>query len=236
MRCVHESQFHEQNSFITLTYSDENLPENGTVIVAHWQEFAKRLRRKCGPFRFMHCGEYGKEKERPHYHALLFGLDFSEDREPTEKIDGNQYYESETLTERWGKGIANISDLTFESAAYVARYNIASKHGERAEKYYRGRKREYITMSRRPGLGAKWIQKWKDDVYPSDELVMNGVKTRPPKFYDREIEKHNEEIIRKMKAKRKRNAMKYREDQTTERLETREIVDKAKHSRKNRRI
>lgn len=236
MRCVHESQFHEENCFITLTYANEHLPKNGTLVIEHWQEFAKRLRRKCGPFRFLHCGEYGEDKERPHYHALLFGLDFSADRKPTEKIDGNQYYESATLTERWGKGIANISDLTFASAAYVARYNINAKHGERADKYYRGRKREYITMSRNPGLGAKWIEKWKDDVYPSDELVMNGVITRPPKYYDKEIEKHNEEVIKKIKAKRKRNAVKYKRDQTNDRLETREKVAKAQNSRKTRRI
>ena len=77
IRCVHESSLHEHNCFITLTYNDENLPLNGSLDLKHFQDFMKRLRKKVSvPIRYFHCGEYGSRLQRPHYHLLLFGLDF----------------------------------------------------------------------------------------------------------------------------------------------------------------
>jgi len=36
----------DSSSFITLTYSEENKPENGSLNVKHFQDFMKRLRKK----------------------------------------------------------------------------------------------------------------------------------------------------------------------------------------------
>lgn len=235
VRCIHESKSHEQNCFLTLTYSDEALPKDLSLDVEHWQKFAKRLRKKLGKFRFLHCGEYGTEKERPHYHAIIFGMDFTEDRKPhTRTKHGDILYTSETLNKIWGHGYILIGDLTPESAAYVARYNMKKKHGEDAEKHYKGRKPEYITMSRNPGLGANWIKKWKTDVYPSDQVIVDGIVTRPPTFYDNEIAKTDPKLIQKMKAIRAKKNKGKDKDNTTDRLRTREKVSKAKHERKVR--
>lgn len=46
VRCTHESLLHKENSFITLTYDDEHLPEDGGLVKKHWQDFCKRLRKK----------------------------------------------------------------------------------------------------------------------------------------------------------------------------------------------
>lgn len=102
LRCVHEAQLHSRNCFITLTYNDEHLPENESLDVEHWQLFAKKLRHRFGKFRFLHCGEYG-ELGRPHYHALLFGLDFGHDRIKLKKKDGNELFTSESLDKPGGK-------------------------------------------------------------------------------------------------------------------------------------
>lgn len=40
-RCYHESQLYKENSFITLTYDDEHLPLGWTLVLKHWQDFAK---------------------------------------------------------------------------------------------------------------------------------------------------------------------------------------------------
>jgi hypothetical protein len=51
------------------------VPEDGSLNVAHFQKFMKRLRDRIKPLkiRFFHCGEYGDKTRRPHYHALIFG-------------------------------------------------------------------------------------------------------------------------------------------------------------------
>lgn len=235
MRCTHEATLHERNCFLTLTYDDDHLPDGQTLVLKDWQLFAKRLRKKIGKFRFMHCGEYGEEKNRPHYHALLFGQDFSEDRVfwKTTK-NGHRTYISETLTNTWGKGHCLIGDLSFESAAYVARYNMKKINGASAGPHYNGRKPEYMTMSRRPGLGQGWIEKWKHDVFPSDEVIVNGRRTRPPKYYDAYIEKENQREMKKIKGRRKSLASHHEQDNTPERLATKQIVEKAKNKQKKR--
>ena len=80
VRCVHEAQMYEDNAFITLTYSEQNVPPDGFLEKQHFQKFMKRLRRHFAPktIRFYMCGEYGEEFGRPHYHALLFGIDFAD--------------------------------------------------------------------------------------------------------------------------------------------------------------
>ena len=80
VRCMHEASLHDENSFLTLTYSDENLPPGGSLHLPDFQNFMKRLRKSIAPkrVRFYHCGEYGDILSRPHYHALLFGYDFDD--------------------------------------------------------------------------------------------------------------------------------------------------------------
>ena len=70
-----------QACFITLTYNNSSLPLTKDLIPTlckrDWQLFMKRLR-KAFPdrkLRFYMCGEYGSHTLRPHYHAIIFGLD-----------------------------------------------------------------------------------------------------------------------------------------------------------------
>lgn len=84
---MHEAQMHEENSFITLTYSEENIPSDGNLkprdfdlfmkrLVQHERYYAKKEKRKKRPIRYYHCGEYGEHYGRPHYHAAIFGYGF----------------------------------------------------------------------------------------------------------------------------------------------------------------
>lgn len=249
MRCVHEASLHEKNCFITLTYAPEHLPEGETLVFKHFQDFMKRLRKKYGEgIRFFHCGEYGEKKFRPHYHALLFNFDFP-DRETApanlNKHSDHDLYVSNSLTELWGKGICTVGDVTFESAAYVARYITKKITGELAETFYENidyetgeifdRKPEYITMSRRPGIGKGWYDQWKTDVYPSDSVVIRGKEMKPPKFYDKQIELDDPKLFRSVKRKRKHEGEK-KEEPCPSRLSVREkhktLVTKTKLLRK----
>lgn len=235
IRCAHEAQLHEHNCFITLTYNDENLPENMSLDVREFQLFMKRLRKKFGSnIRFFHCGEYGEKFGRPHYHACLFNFDF-EDKKLWKMQNGNRYYVSDSLNKIWGKGYCIIGDVTFQSAAYVARYITKKITGDDAEQHYEyvvpttgeiiQKKPEYITMSRRPGIGYGWYQKFKKDVYPHDEVVINAKAVRPPKYYDGLYELEYPSDFKKIKHQRIVNAKIYIDNNSSDmRLYVREQV------------
>ncbi len=99
IRCVHEAELHEENCFITLTFSPENINKKGTLIKADFQKFMKRLRKKYigKVIRYMHCGEYGEIGNRPHHHACIFGLDFKDKIYWKNSESGKRIYTSETL-------------------------------------------------------------------------------------------------------------------------------------------
>ena len=244
IRCVHEASMHTDNCFLTLTYNDENLPADGTLVLKHWQDFMKRMRKKYGTgIRFFHCGEYGRRGGRPHYHACIFGFAFSDLVLWREK-KGVRLYTSKSLDKLWGKGFATVGEVSFESAAYVARYIVDKINGEKwlsdDEHICKGtgeisfRKREYVTMSRgckalgTGGIGKAWYEKYSSDVYPQDLVVLRGRKMKPPRFYDNLYEIDNPEGFKKMKGSRIAASKKQLDNQTPERLQVREKVQKAR--------
>jgi hypothetical protein len=217
IRLVHEAQMHEKSCFITLTFNDESLfaRENPySLDKTEYQRFMKRLRKKYGKqVRFFHCGEYGDKNKRPHYHAILFGVDFDHDRKLWSNKDGIKLFTSESLEKLWPYGFCTIGQVTFESCAYVARYIMKKQTGEKAEDHYMrwcpetgegtAIDPEYCTMSRKPGIGKSWIEKYKTDVYPHDYVVINEHKVKPPRFYDQQLD---EDELRKLKDQRIKEA------------------------------
>lgn len=247
---MHEAQMHQKNCFITLTYNDDALPANMSLDVEEWKKFAKRLRRAKGAFRFLHCGEYG-EFLRPHYHACLFGLDFVEDRVFWKETNGKRLFISKELEEIWGNGFCTIGNVEYSSAAYVASYVVKKITGEAAEAAYErvseetgevwSVKPEYATMSRgskkgeNGGLGATWFAKYHADVYPDDFVVTDaGDKMRPPKYYDKMLEKMDKRMFEEMKQKRFRFASREPWNSTPERLHVRDELIKLRLKKEKR--
>lgn len=191
MRIVLEQQMCAESCFVTLTYNDDNLPKNRSLQLEDMTLFIKRLRKFCDSrgkkIRYFYCGEYGSMTERPHYHMCLFGEDFSDIRSLYRRSKcGDFLYVCGELEKLWQKGFCPFGTLTFDSAAYTARYILKKLNGDIADEHYQGRKPEYICMSRRPGIGASWFDKYKDDVYPKDYIrLRDGIKLRPPKYFDR---------------------------------------------------
>lgn len=224
IRCVHEASLHDANCFITLTYNNANLPSDGSLDLDHFQRFMKRLRKKHGEVRFFHCGEYGSSLGRPHYHACLFGFDFADKKLWKVTESGSRLYRSESLEQLWPYGYSSIGDVTFESAAYVARYIMKKVTGKKAEEHYNGLKPEYTTMSRRPGIASGWFEKFSSDVYPRDEIIIRGKKMKPPRFYDSQFEVLDPDAMSDIKVRRKKQAKKRSADNTYDRLEVRRKV------------
>lgn len=206
VRCVHEASLYDENCFITLTYNDENLPENGSLCLRDFQLFMKKLRKQNSEkkIRFFHCGEYGSELSRPHYHALLFNHDFP-DKKPFSKNGGYWTYTSGTLSELWPKGFSIVAGLSLESAGYVARYSLKKVTGEKAKDHYGILAPPYATMSRRPGIGKKWFDKYSGDVYPADRVIINGSYSRPPRYYDGLFDKKDRSAYALVKLEREKN-------------------------------
>ena len=258
IRCAHEAQLYQNNCFITLTYRDDDLPEGGTLVPRDWTLFLKKLRKQFQglepvlrvvkgvekttfPIRFFACGEYGEKKLRPHYHACLFNFDFPDKR--LHKVERDQsLYTSESLDKIWGNGFAVIGSVTFESAAYVARYITKKITGEQANGEYErfnietGEihtvEPEFVRMSRRPGLAADWYKRYRGDVYPSDSIVLRGRgKMRPPKYYDTLLEREDEAAFGAIKRGRVRQAMKHADNNTPDRLKVRREIQEIKYGR-----
>lgn len=237
MRCVHEASLHNRNCFITLTYDDEHLPYDLSVNVRHFQLFMKRLRKKYGhQIRFFHCGEYGENFGRPHYHACIFNFDF-EDRILWTTRENVHLYTSAALQELWPFGFSTVGDVTFESAAYVARYVMKKLTGDKADAYnwthpitgeVYTRAPEYVTMSRRPGIGKGWFDKFKSDVFPHDHVIVNGVPCKPPRYYETLYDLLPDGNMVPIKAARTLNSKKHACDNTLRRLKDRAEVQSSR--------
>lgn len=215
VRLTHELRFHDESAFITLTYNKEKLPKDGSLDVKHFQDFMKRLRKCVYPqkVRFFHAGEYGERRGRPHYHAIIFGLSFVEKAYDLEKSDrGDTTWSSPQLDQLWPFGMNRVGAVTFESCAYVARYVTKKVTGSLAESHYERiceatgevfrLKPEYATMSRRPGIGFQHFDRYMPEIYPADEVISRGHRAKPPKFYDKLLERYNPLVYAKVKEMR----------------------------------
>lgn len=234
LRAEHERHYHKDSCFVTLTYRDSELPMGNlaaTLVPRDLELFWKRLRKEYGNgIRYFACGEYGERTSRPHYHAIIFGLDFQDKKLHSTKGDFN-LYTSDSLDRIWGYGNCIIGDATFESAAYVARYIVDKKTGPKAKVYTeKGIEPEFCRMSRRPGLGARWFDEYKTDIFPHGKMMIRGKKCRPPRYYLDRLEKHDP-MEAEIQAKRRKyeGELKYWKDydKGAPKLSTRERVKKS---------
>lgn len=237
IRCMHERALYDRNVFLTLTYDDDNLPAGGTLVKRDLQLFMKRLRKAYGKgVRFYACGEYGERTLRPHYHLLLFNCDFEDKVFYKRAKRGERLYTSEIVRRLWPKGFNVLGDVSFDSAAYVARYILLKRTGDRSAEHYAGRLPEFTLMSRRPGIGARWFEKFHVEAYAWDSVVMNGRKIRPPRFYDTRFEVVDSARLAELKVKRRRKALVHRSDNTPRRRRVRELVQLKRLALANREV
>lgn len=258
LRCVHEASRFDNNCFITLTFNDSNLDCLGSLQKRDFQLFMKRLRKKYNgiqevydndgvvsyPIRYFHCGEYGDNFGRPHHHACIFNFDFV-DKVLWQMRDGVRLYRSAELELLWPYGFSCIGDVTYDSAAYVARYITKKINGKKAILHYSrvdtetgevfSIQPEYITMSRRPGIGRNFFNEYRQDVYPKDFITFEGKKFKPPAYYDKLYDTIDPETMEVLKRERKEKAKKSKHN-SLERLRVREKVMESKMKFKKRRF
>lgn len=202
-RCMMEASYHEHNSFITLTYNDEHLPEKREIINSltgeisespyrslqkeDFQKFMKRLRKAIHPLkiRYFACGEYGdfENTGRPHYHAIIFGYDFPDKVEFKKNFRNEKYYVSELLQKCWSDvnknpiGFTTVCDVSWDCCAYVARYCLKKMDNNLSDFYKQfALDPEFTLMSRKPGIARNYYEEHKNDIYEDQRIILSDVK------------------------------------------------------------
>lgn len=217
IRIMHETQMHNSAWFLTLTYSNERIPQHGSLYPPDLQRFFKALRRErpSGTVSYYACGEYGEHTQRPHYHAVLYGVDFL-DRHIHRDSHSGPVWRSKTLESHWPHGLSEFSTVTPASASYVAGY-VRKKVSKRADPNHYTRvdpdtgelidlQPEFNRMSLRPAIANRWIKKFWKEVYPRDEVIFDGRKLRPPRYYDKWMDNHYPDIMFDVRYTRDQNA------------------------------
>lgn len=238
---LHELLYHDRACFLTLTYSDENLPANQSLCKSELQLFFKRLRKhlQVRKIRYYACGEYGDQTLRPHYHAVVFGW------EPDDlKTSGPSRGSSAILEKIWGLGFVSVGPVNYQTCAYTARYVTKKITGPKAASHYQRMHPdtgeivqvvpEFALMSRRPGIGARYFDDYGHQLNHDDFIVVNGNKAKVPRYYDKLLERQNVVLLESKKAERKARAKLHKQDNTPARLATRMECAQAKLSRKPR--
>ncbi len=266
MRIVHESYLYIDqcgNCFITLTYSDKHectkqqlkdgyyCPDDLSLNKEHFKKFIKRLRKSVPQkIRYFHCGEYGDENLRPHYHACMFNCSF-DDEIVFEDKEGLISYTSKSLAKLWPYGFSTVAEVNFNTAAYVAGYILKKITGLQAkEAYLRSDEygvalwvtAPYVTMSlgrKKPGgIGAQFYEKYKSDFYPCDEVPIPGlgVRKKVPRYYDKILAEENPELLELVKAYREQFIKEHAADFTPERLKDKYVCARKRQLLKKRNL
>jgi len=194
IRCYQEASLHARNSFLTLTYDDEHLPEDGKIHKPALQGFFRGLRNAGYVLRYFACGEYGDQTRRPHYHALIFGQDFLSSKNLQLSDD---LYSNPDVNEIWGQGRVVCAPVTMAACCYVAGY-VDKKVGDVDT---------FSLMSRRPGIGKECITKYFDDVVRTGSVVVEGKELPVPQRYmawmEEELKGVKADRLRKVQERKK---------------------------------
>lgn len=213
-RMVSEQKYYDSSSFITLTYDPDHLPDDSSLVKKDLQLFLHRFCMRVKRLglekpRYYAVGEYGDKKGRPHYHAIIFGFDFP-DKTLYEQADGYSYYKSKFLEELWDKGMSIIGEANTMTMNYCAKYATKKITGQKAKKHYGSRIPEFTLVStgrkENKGIGYRYYKDHWKDMYARDFVYVHSkkkpYKMKPPRYYDKCLEKEHEDVYIKVKDKR----------------------------------
>lgn len=179
LRLMHESLFWDSCIFVTLTYDNDHLPKNGSLVPNDLTKFFKRLRKRIGDrkLKYFACGDYGGKFDRPHYHILLFGMDFL-------KPDDREIIKDCWKLCDWNMlGKSPFGDVTPQSIRYVCKYIEDKVIGKEAKYAYdeNGILRTYAVMSK--GIGRTYAQENYKKILKELQCDVNGRSYPIPRYY-----------------------------------------------------
>lgn len=184
-RVKHEMSYHDDNTFITLTYSEENLP-HPLDFKKHFKVFMDKLRKHLKKkIMYIVSHEYGTKTGRPHHHAIIFGWLPKDQKFLKTTSKGEAIYTSPELESLWLKGHSSIGQANEKTAYYIASYSL------KGSKFLTTcpRTGEIIILtdsmdcSKRPAIGSRYIT---DNAI---QLSQNGDIL--PRYYLKRLQKEN---------------------------------------------
>lgn len=202
VRLIHELSCWDKSSFVTLTYDDDNLPADASIHKMDLQNFFKRLRKDVSPIRYYACGEYGDLTNRPHYHAIIFGVNFNE---------------QEIIEENWKKGFVSTGTVTADSCQYVCGYIRKKLNGDYAKVAYGPRETPFALMSK--SLGKDWLSRNISQVEALKRCTVHGKNYGLPLYYKRQLSEKTTEELRQIAIDEERSE----EEELLKRLDEEEI-------------
>lgn len=220
-RLVMEMQYHDSSYFLTLTYDDFHLnrvpycdkltgelkDDRGTLCKRDVQLFIKRLRKSkpSDSIRYYLCGEYGPTTDRPHYHAIIFGLHIGNWSliESGVSETGNVYYTCPELESIWQNGFVSIEPANEFTCKYVCQY-VTKKIGIKPNQYRldRGQVPEFSLMSRKPGIGRLFYDEYGVELFDKGVKFIGtfdgSVRVTPPRYFKKLYSVDHEDEYRKI--------------------------------------
>ena len=208
----------DHNYFLTFTYDEYSIPiptetqYNGETFIndGTWlgslfpddiTKFINSLRKyfeRKGHtgIKYFYAGEYGETTKRPHYHMILMNcpLDISQFYDFHIDGRGKEHWKSPEIEKYWDKGIIDIGEVEYASAAYVARYCMKkiTDDPDKTKYWANGMYPEFVRMSRRPGIGSKYFNENMETIYKNDKLYVKNfhgktIEVKPPKAWDKKF-------------------------------------------------
>jgi len=173
-RILDESSYYRANTFLTLTYNDENLPPDGSLRKEEIQLYMKRLRSRLDDreIKFYAAGEYGDDNGRPHYHLILINVGMKKDFEIMDKA--------------WSKGFIYVRPVTAETVRYVTAYVQKKLNGPKAKEVYGSKQAPFNLMSK--SIGKRWALDNKDYLNKYKGITIKGKKVGIPRYYTKCVE------------------------------------------------
>lgn len=200
IRCVHEASCHTNNSFITLTYSDEHL-ESEKLIYAHAQKFLRDLRDRNPHLQIptVITGEYGIRQKRPHFHILLFNYAPHDQKPYKHNKQGDLLYTSSELDDIWNKNSKTecptlVGPVNLQTAGYVCRYQLKKlDHKDSQPGVYD----PIVRYSSKYAIGKNWIQNnWKQTFELGYITVQGGEKLKIPRYYEKWLKENQPDAFK----------------------------------------
>ena len=160
-RCLAEAAVSSHTCVVNLTYAPRDDLADKLLQPRHFQLFMKLLRRAGHKVRYFVAGEYGEEKGRAHFHAILF-FTHLEKQEKTPAYNWGHLNNPETSARfsdkiphnemvhirEWPHGHI-LCDWSFseKSVRYVCKYLLKEDKNS-----------AWLSLSKKPAIGSEWFQ------------------------------------------------------------------------------
>lgn len=168
VRLMLESTYYKENSFVTLTYNDDNISNSYSLVRKDLQDFIKRYRYyEPKKFKYYAVGEYGEETGRPHYHLIMLGT-----------------RNEEALTKAWTKGFTEIGPVNPITIQYVTGYVTKKLYGDMAEQYG-GRVPPFVNCSQ--GIGLSYLKQFEEQIRKDMHINILGYDYGLPRYFKKKL-------------------------------------------------